>query len=465
MDGVVTLAQRKVWAREQFGAARLGDARRTSRLVKLAEQMAGHSSGSIPQQTGRAADMKAAYRLFASPQVTHAAVVAPHLAQTRARASGLPQVFLVQDTAELNFSTHVHCEGLGPIAHGKGLCGLHQQNVLAVDPVQRRPLGLMYQQHHRRRERPASHGRTEKRRTPLAARESHWWVEAIRRIGAPPEGVRWVHVGDRGEDIYGVYDEARRQGTDWLIRVARDRRVQTPSGQTRLMSYARSLPTVAQRTLTVRKPSGGTRAVVLQVAAGPLTLLPVRAEREYRQRAPLACGVVRVWEAEPPEASRPLEWVLLTSLPCEMPAAALFVAEGYSLRWLIEEFHKCEKTGCQVEARQLTHTDRLEPLIGLLSVLAVWLLTLKYVARDEPDRPATECFDEDMVRVMARYLQRPRETLSVAQFWRGIGRLGGHPGRQRDGPLGWLRAWRGWQSFQLILFGASLMQQPEPNCG
>ena len=104
-------------------------------------------------------------------------------------------------------------------------------------------------------------------------------------------------------------------------------------------------------------------------------------------------------------------------------------------------------------------------LIGLLSVLAVWLLTLKYVARDEPDRPATECFDEDMVTVMARYLERPSETLTVAQFWRGIGRLGGHPGRKRDGPLGWLRAWRGWQSFQLILLGASLMHQREPNCG
>ncbi len=394
-----------------------------------------------------------------------AAVLGPHLAQTRARASALPQVFLVQDTAELNFSAHVHCEGWGPIGHGKGLCGLHQQNVLALDPALRRPLGLMYQQHHRRQERPTSPGRTEKRRTPLATRESHWWVAAIRQIGRPPAGVRWVHVGDRGEDIYGVYDEVRRQGTDWLIRAARDRRVQTASGQTCLMSYARSLPAVAERALRVRKPGGGTRAALLHVAAGPLTLLPVRAEREYRRRAPLECWVVRTWESEPPEANRPLEWVLLTSRSCETPAAALFVAEGYSLRWMIEEFHKCEKTGCQVEARQLMHTDRLEPLIGLLSVLAVWLLTLKYVARDEPDRPASECFDEDLVTVMARYLKRPSETLTVAQFWRGIGQLGGHPGRKCDGPLGWLRAWRGWQSFQLILLGASLVHQREPNCG
>ena len=291
-------------------------------------------------------------------------------------------------------------------------------------------------------------------------------MEAIRQIGPPPQGVRWVHVGDRGEDIFGVYDEARRQGTDGLIRAARDRRLRTPTGDGLLMAYARSLPGIARRTLTVRAARGGPRAAELQVAAGRVTLLPAKMEREYRRRAPIECWVVRTWEAEPPAGSVALEWILLTSLACTTPAATLFVAEGYALRWWVEEFHKCEKTGCQVEARRLTHSDRLEPLIALLSVLAVWLLTLKYAARDEPDRPAKECFDELLVTLMARYLRRPAATLTLAQFWRGIGRLGGHPGRPRDGPLGWLRAWRGWQSFQLILFGAELARESEDaKCG
>jgi hypothetical protein len=468
MEGVVTLARRRVWAQQQFGAAQLGDARRTRRLVKLATQMAANSSGSIPQQTGNTADMKAAYRLFAAENVTHAAILQPHLEQTRARASTLAQVFLVQDTAELSFTNHVHCEGLGPIGPSSALQGLHQQNVLAIDPQTQRPLGLMYQRHHRRQSRPAghSHDRTATRKVPLEERESHWWVEAIRTIGSPPAGVRWIHVGDRGEDIFGVYQEAQRQGTDWLIRAARDRRVQTPTGETHLMSYARHLPSIATRRLNVRTPSGGTRPAVLQVAAGRATLLPVRYEREYRGGEPLPCWVVRSWESPPPAESAPLEWILLTSLSGETPAAAIFAAEGYSLRWLIEEFHKCEKTGCQVEARCLTHTDRLEPLIALLSVLAVWLLTLKYAARDEPERPACECFDATMVAVMARYLRRPAPTLTLADFWRGIGRLGGHLGRKRDGPLGWLRAWRGWQSFQLILLGAELYgDRDASNCG
>ncbi len=459
MDGVPSLARREQWAQQQFETADLKDRRRTRRLVQVATRMAGNSSGTIPQQMGSVADMKAAYRLFDSADVTHEAICRPHWQSTRQRASREPMVFLVQDTAELNYSSHMHCEGLGPIGRGNGLRGLHQQNVLAVDPRTRRPLGLMYQRHHRRQSRPPGHSndRAATRRTPIEERESYWWIEAIRAIGAPPDGVRWVHVGDRGEDIFGVYDEARRWGTDWLIRVGKDRRVTTPAGQTSLFAYARGLPAVAERTLKIRR--GGNREpeeVRLNVAAGPVTLAPSRYEPSYRSREPITCWVVRAWEPHPPAGATALEWLLCTSLPCHESSESLFVAEGYSLRWLVEEFHKAEKTGCSVELRRLENTDRLEPLIGLLSVLAVWLLELKFVARDEPDRPAIEVFDPLAVSVMAKYLQRRAHELSVAQFWSGIGRLGGHLGRKRDGPIGWLRAWRGWQSFQLILLGATL---------
>ncbi|HEY3242678.1 MAG TPA: hypothetical protein VGM03_04930 [Phycisphaerae bacterium] len=116
--------------------------------------------------------------------------------------------------------------------------------------------------------------------------------------------------------------------------------------------------------------------------------------------------------------------MLCTRLPCDTPSDVLFVAEGYSFRWMIEEFHKCEKTGCQVEMRRLMHVDpglaravrparvqgdRLEPLIGLLSVLAVWLLQLKFVARDEPEKPASTLFDDLAIRVMAHYLKKRRK--------------------------------------------------------
>ena len=110
-------------------------------------------------------------------------------------------------------------------------------------------------------------------------------------------------------------------------------------------------------------------------------------------------------EKNPPKETPPLEWLLLITLPAGSFAQAKEIKQWYSLRWLVEEFHKCEKTGCNVEARRLCDTERLEPLIALLSVLAVYLL--------QPERGVT-----------------------VRQFWRGIGLLGGHVGRTRDGPVG-----------------------------
>jgi hypothetical protein len=455
MDGQLLLAARTRWAEAQFGKADLGDVRRTRRLVKLGAQMAANSSGSIPQQTGRVADMKAAYRLFSQPGVTHEAICRSHVEQTREAASGLPVVFMLQDTTELDFTRHSKTEGLGPVGTGRCL-GLHQQNVLAADPHTRRPLGLMYQRHHRRKERPAGETRGERRKRPLSARESYWWMEAIRAVGPSPDGVRWVHVLDRGGDTFAVHDLIRELGVDCIIRARTDRRIEPNAGHQHLFAYARSLSSLGGFEIAVRCPTGSTRQAKLAVAGGPVTFLPSPMEPELRHREPMPRHVVRVWEANPPADEAPVEWILLTTLPAGTYQEAKGVVDGYSLRWLIEEFHKCEKTGCRVEDRQLTHTDRLEPLIGLLSILAVYLLDLKYVARESPETPAREVFGRDAVHVMACYLGKPASDLSVEAFWRGIGRLGGHPGRKRDGPLGWLRAWRGWQAFQLILLGAEL---------
>ena len=468
MDGALCLADREQWAFSEFGAADLGDRRRTRRLVKLATLMAGNSSGSIPQQTQTWAETKAAYRLFDADGVTHTAVCQTHFDQTRLAAGQVPMVFLVQDTMVLNFTSHTACTGLGPIGTDQGLMGLHQQNVLAVDPVRQRPLGLMYQKHYRRPPQPKGMraDRARRRKVPLEERESHWWVEAIASIGRPPAGVRWVHVGDRGEDLFVAYHEARRQNSDWLIRVAQDRRVLAPTGSCRLFDHARSLPVRIQKTVRTRRArSEVVEEVTLCVTAGPMTLLPSAGEPQHQQWEPIPCWVVRVWEPCPPPGQEPLEWILCTSLPCETDAMLGFVAEGYGFRWMIEEFHKCQKTGCQVEARRLEHTDRLEPLIGLLSILAVRLLELKFVARDNPGTPARDLFDETTVEIMARYLKCPAASMTVGQFWRGIGGLGGHPGRKGDGPVGWLRAWRGWQSFELIRLGAELTSGGPERCG
>jgi hypothetical protein len=109
------------------------------------------------------------------------------------------------------------------------------------------------------------------------------------------------------------------------------------------------------------------------------------------------------------------------------------------------------KTGCGLETLQFTTEAALQPAIAFLSVIALWLLTLRYASRrdDAAQRPATELFPPEMVAALSlwRY-QEPREDLSLHDFYYALARLGGHQNRKHDHPPGWLVLWRGWTKLQ-----------------
>ncbi len=57
-------------------------------------------------------------------------------------------------------------------------------------------------------------------------------------------------------------------------------------------------------------------------------------------------------------------------------------------RWLIEEYHKCLKSGCALEQRQLATEDGLERLLGFLAIVAVKFLQVRTFGQQAPDTPA-----------------------------------------------------------------------------
>jgi hypothetical protein len=62
-----------------FAMAKLGDQRRTRRLVALADRMVHHPGSTLPQKLQAPADLTALYRLCERPEVTHETVLAPHI--------------------------------------------------------------------------------------------------------------------------------------------------------------------------------------------------------------------------------------------------------------------------------------------------------------------------------------------------------------------------------------------------
>jgi len=447
---------------EHFGAAELGDARRTKRLVRIADKMVKHPDGTLPDKINDPAELRALYRLANEARVTHEAVLEPSRARTLRKMAETEQtVLVIHDTTELDFSG-LSISTLGHIGNGFGR-GYLVHNTLAVVAETRDVLGLAYQKLAKRPKRDKKkkpESRAETRARP--DRESRLWTEASRTIPIAPPGCRWVEVGDRGADVLEYLDFAEANGKSYVVRSKHNRCISLENGEkTKLHDRARTFAARATKTLDVpaakQRPA---RKAKVAIAWEKMTLRVPRQPRGEIRGVPLVVWVVRVWEPDPPAGVEPLEWILLTNVAVNDLADAWERVAWYECRWIIEEYHKALKTGCDIEEMQFTTEGGLQPMIALQSVVALFLLNLRNASRspDARERPASEVVPLLFVMVLAlhRYKQ-PRENLTVHEFYYALARLGGHQNRKSDHPPGWLVLWRGWMKLQPMIEVASAL--------
>lgn len=433
------------WAEQQFGTCELGDERRVNRVVKLAAEAAAKPHASTPKQTEDWADCKAAYRLFARPEVTFEAVTAPHCARTRAAA---PKVALIiNDTTEFNYGFTRKIAGAGRVGSDNA-CGFYLHTALMLDAEDRKIVGVAAQDLYKRPLKKIRRVNSAARKK--LARETDVWGRVIDRVGPPPAGTRFIHVCDRGADNFEIYCHLLQQRADWVIRAAQlTRKVRDAEGREVTLDQAlRAQPCAGTYQLEVAankdQPARTaaievrwTRVVVPRPKAGVSAYVRESGVQE------IAMWVVEAREVHPPRDVEPLRWVLLTSEPVADFDDAWRVIEWYEQRPLVEEYHKCLKTGCRVEQRQYQSADRLEPVIGLSSVLAVRLLHMKTIARAEPNRAAAGLVPADWLKALPLQLKRPRTITTVRDFFRALASLGGFLGRKSDGEPGWQTIWGG----------------------
>jgi hypothetical protein len=444
-----------------FGAARLGDARRTARLVAVADQLLRHPQGTFPQKLPDPYDLDAFYRLVAAEDVTHAAVLAPHCRLTHRRMAEHPGVtLLLQDSTVLDYSG-LSIPELGQVGDGHGR-GYYCHNCLAVT-ADRQVLGLAHQILHTRRDVPDGETREQRRRHPQ--RESRLWRATARALPAAPPGRVWVDVADCAADITEFIDYEDEHGRRYVVRSQHNRWVTVSAGAPRrrkLWDVARALPWGVQvREVSVAAQEGRpARVARVRVSWAAVTIVPPRQRRGEERGLPLPVWVVRVAEVDPPAGVEPLEWVLLTNVPVADEAGAWERAEWYGCRVVVEEYHKCQKTGCDIERMQFEHAERLQPAIALVSVVALTLLQLRDWARQDEHqhKPAAAWVPAWWVRLLAQWRYgQGRTDLTVREFVLALGRLGGHQNRPSDGLPGWQTLWRGWMQLQTMLQGVRLL--------
>jgi hypothetical protein len=205
----------------QMGRCRLGDRRRTDRLADSARRISQHPGGTLPEKLRDPAAYRATLRLMNRPDVTHRAILQPHIEATLERLRRTTTtVLILQDIVELDYSHQATLAAMGPIGNGGGR-GYECHNALAVDPDSGELIGLVCQQWHSRARRPAREGVAAGRER--SSRESRLWIEAARRIGPAPAGCHRVDVCDRGADTFEFLEYEIRHGRHFVIRSTHSR--------------------------------------------------------------------------------------------------------------------------------------------------------------------------------------------------------------------------------------------------
>jgi hypothetical protein len=462
---------------EFFAGERIfGDKRLDDRLGETFNRMARHPEGTLPGKLVTRAELVGGYRMFNHEDVTHEKVIAAHRSRCLERLRGCTgEVLFLHDTTVLDYSG-LDVEGLGQVGDGHGR-GLYAHNSLAVLPDTREVVGLVGQILHKRAKAPEGEKRAKRR--ARKDRESRLWrraveelegLEGLEGLGPAPAGVsgappRVTDVSDRGSDVTEYIEYEIRHGRTFIARSQHSRKLAGDEGEAlveKLHQRLRGLGPMDRYTLRVPAKGGGWRETEVGLAWERVNLVPPRQARGEHGREPLAVWAVIARELAVPEGEERVEWILLTNRPVESAAQARQVVEYYGCRWMVEDYHKAMKSGCGIEQTQMTTRHGLGNVIALLSVLAVYVLTLRCKARDERTReqPARLHEEELKVQLAARDSKHPdwRE-MTVWEFYVAVARMGGYVLNPRKKPPGWIVLWRGYMRLEDMCEGVRLMQQ------
>jgi len=443
-----------------FRGADLGDPRRERRLVQVVSQLAEQPWGSVPTAMGSEAALEAAYRLINNRAVAFEELHRAHAEGTVARCRAVREVLVVHDTTTCEFA-HADPEEVGYLPTGGAGFNLHLS--LAVDASEwRRPLGVLGAEV---LSRPARSGRGTRKRKVSGAETAKWkdresgrWWRGVAGAATCLEGIPSIHIADREGDSYELLGNMQIAALRFVVRNKHDRRARDPEatepGWSTMRELTRKAEGIIERdvALSARNRSSAPRAdrahpprkARLARLRFSATTVELRRPRYLKDPLPetLTLNVVHVVELDAPAGEPVVEWTLFTTEPVETAEQVARVVDIYRTRWVIEEFNKALKTGCQYEARQFESRDALLVMLAMSLPIACELLWLRSRARTDPNAPATDVVTPTQLQVLRAMGSRKLPAHpSVRDALIAVAAIGGH--QRSNGEPGWLVLYRG----------------------
>ncbi len=187
----------------------LKDIRLEKRFEKMLNRMFKSPTSSIPETFSSPYQAKAAYRFFDNSKVESSNILKWHKAMTYQRITNIKEesiLFVIQDTSNINYSTHESKKDIGPI-HSKIHHGIKLHPSIVITPT-RIPLGIIKSKMWSREETTSTITRRQKsiarRKVPIEEKESYRWLESMQasqELARKFPEKRIINIADRESDI------------------------------------------------------------------------------------------------------------------------------------------------------------------------------------------------------------------------------------------------------------------------
>jgi len=440
------------FAKQTFGKADLGDARRTQRLVDAAAALASHPGASIPAACeDNPARMEGMYKLLRNDDVRPQDIQTAAFDATALAAQGEGHegdLLLIHDTTSIS-PVHALREELRTKPGSPA--GYEVHTGLLVSAATGVPIGVLGQL-------------VWSRATPQSERLMTIESEKWRRLDEQThqreiDQTRLIRVADRESDVFEYIEFLDENKHRFVLRAAQNRRITRQGEHEYLWQVAQHAPVIGQRVITVEQRGGQKKGLEQSArdarARREITTTLRATQVEVKQpggNKTLSINLVYV-SSEDGE----LEWLLLTRESIDTLEDVQRVVKYYEFRWLIEQFHKSWKTGCKIEERKMGSLENFLRMMAITMPIAVRLLHLQILA-NLPDNaaPATEVLSLSELQVLWAKVERvplPDTIPSCRWAYVAIAKIAGWTDSKRTGRIGLDTLWRGMERLAALAEG------------
>lgn len=378
-------------------------------------------------------------------------------------------VYCIQDTSFIDYTDRFHVQlGYTQNKSSRENSALLHSMIACNDAGH--PIGLLHQDFF---VRSSTGEELHYSQREFEQRESYKWVKGLSEVKLLKQtissAIRPIVIGDRESDSVDIMCAHFDQGIDFIIRSKSNRNIlRSTFGQSENDISTTKLHDWIRRGEGVSK----TRQLRQLHSRHCSKYYKVECDIHYGQakvanlKQPI--GIIHLREdistrTEACPGTDAAEWFLLTSLSLDTPEEAIKWLDAYVQRWPVtEDFHKVLKTGAKIERRQLQSKEALEKATTLISLASVRILSMRYLAEDDPDLPLEESpwgTNEQLMKILSQLDQevlsnRDRDfskPATIKRLVQIIARMGGHQGYARKGRPGWHVLWIGNQKLDAIL--------------